>query len=703
MLAAGDAGLLDPVECRDAGLFANDTRFLSRYVWSVNGRTPVCVEVIQDGYAQAQYRYVLDPEPVERAAIVNAVADDALPTLECTVTREIHRGGFTDTMAFDVPAGHDAVLVLSVESDFADLFEVRTHQWQGRPGISSVFDGAALATSYRSEHVEHETVVRISGDIASLAYGNGACSGILACGRRAEVHVAVETAMSIPCRESGPFSSSMIPCKCEHTEPGGPRLVSAPEHVLRAWNGAKASLRALRLQGVGPLQLPEGVFSYAAGAPWFMTLFGRDSLTTSLQTLLDGPQAAYGTLAALQHFQATEAVCAIEAEPGKILHEVRVGEWTHAKRTPHQPYYGAHDTPALFLMLLGALWRWTNDTEMLRQFQAAAARCISWIEQFGDCDQDGFQEYWGRAEGNVGAGAGHFSWKDNDDSIPCEDGSCPKYPVAMCEMQGYVYQAYCGMAPLFGAWGDSTMEASVAKRAERLLSQFSEIFWDSELTCIPIALDGSKKPVRGVSSNAGHCLWTRIVEQERGQQVGAHLAHPSMFTGWGVRTLSSAHAQFDPLSYHLGSVWPHDSVICAHGLRQYGMHAEAAKIIAGLFDASSCYPDAVLPELFGGYGRNEGCALATYPFMNRPQAWASGAVIHAIQCLLGLEPDLPSHVVRLDPILPSGWSELAVEDIPLGTSLLTVKLARTPRGTLDVDASCSGTQLSIEVNSPMAL
>ncbi len=699
MLAVGMDGLLDSSLCRDGGLFAHDTRYLSRYTWTINGRMPMCTDLQQDGYCSAQYKYVLAPEHVERAAIVNAVADDALPTLECSVERVLCNGGFTDTFTFAVPEGHDAVLVIGVESDYADLFEVRTHQWQGRAGISSVFEGTTLTTTYASKHVEHQTRVTLSGDIAALAYGNGACSGVIPAGRKAEIHVVVETAMSIPQKESGPFSEKRVPCTFAPSKTVDSRLTSAPEHVRRAWDSAHASLRALRLQGIGPLQLPEGVFTYAAGAPWFMTLFGRDSLTTSLQTLIDGPQAAYGTLAILQHFQATEAACHLEAEPGKILHEVRVGEWTHAKRTPHQPYYGAHDTPALFLMLLGTLWRWTNDTQTLRQFERAANQCLTWIELYGDCDQDGFQEYWGRAEGNVGEGRGHFSWKDNDDSIPCEDGSCPKYPVAMCEMQGYVYGAYRSIAPLFGAWGDSAKETYLQARANSLFEQFSSSFWDTDLSCIPIALDGSKNPVKGVSSNAGHCLWTGIAEKEKGQRVGTLLAQPAMFTGWGVRTLARTHPQFDPLAYHLGSVWPHDSVICAHGLRKYGMHNEAAHIIAGVFDASTCFPDAVLPELFGGYDRTTGAALAEYPFMNRPQAWASGAIIHAIQVLLGLDPDLPNHVVHLDPVLPEGWTELTLEDIPLGTSTLSVRVTRSEQGDIHAETSSSGSPLAIHVAS----
>ena len=425
----------------------------------------------------------------------------------------------------------------------------------------------------------------------------------------------------------------------------------------------------------------------AAGLPWFMALFGRDSLIASIQALVAQPAVALGTLENLARWQSDVDDPERDAEPGKIPHELRVGEWAHFGLIPHRPYYGTADATPLYLLLLAEHFRWHGDAGALGPFRQAAVRCLEWIDRHGDRDGDGFQEYAPRTP----RGYRNQGWRDAHDGVMDETGAFPELPIGTCEMQAYVYGAKTNMAPLFEAWGDGATATRLRREAFELRRKFNDTFWvDGQLAFV---LDGRKRPVRTVTSNPGHCLWMGILDEERGRIAGRRLMEPDLFTGWGLRVLSDKHPSYDPHSYQRGSVWPHDSVIAAAGLRRYGLAEEAWTVLDGLLAAVMCFEDIQMPELFAGLPRGEFAVPVPYRMANVPQAWAAGSVLQMVRVLLGLEPDVPNSRIYLDPALPAWCSRLRLSNIRLGPHEVRISVERKPDGRHSVDADAPGLEI----------
>ena len=414
------------------------------------------------------------------------------------------------------------------------------------------------------------------------------------------------------------------------------------------------------------------VFLPAAGLPWFVAPFGRDSLIVSLQNMLIYPDFARGTLDILGSLQARERDDYRDAEPGKILHEIRYGELAHFKLIPHTPYYGTADATPLYLITLHAAWRATGDRTLLDRHLETAERCLSWIDDYGDRDGDGFQEYQTRSP----VGYENMGWKDSGDSMVYPDGSLVKGPKALCELQGYVYDAWIRMAEVFDELGNTSRATDLRSKAAALFKRFNETFWDEELGFYALALDGEKKKVRTIASNAGHCLWSGIVPKERAGKVVQRLIAPDMWSGWGIRTLSASNPAFNPYNYQTGSVWPHDNAIIALGFKRYGFHEEAARIARDISDAGSHFLSNQLPELYTTIERDRKSFPVQYLGANIPQAWAAGAVFSFMEAILGFAPDAPRGKLYVDPSLPRWLPDLTLLDLRLGTELFDIRFWR---------------------------
>jgi glycogen debranching enzyme len=418
----------------------------------------------------------------------------------------------------------------------------------------------------------------------------------------------------------------------------------------------------------------------AAGAPWFYTLFGRDSLVPALMAGLAGDSPARGALRALGALQADERDDWRDAEPGKLPHEVRRGELAQLDFLPHACYYGTHDAPSLYCLTLWSAWRWSGDRELLDKYVPIARSALRWCDELGDRDGDGLQEYATRSR----KGYYNQSWKDAGDAIVHEDGRLADVPLATIELQGYLYAARLAVAELLEETGEDPEAERLRAAAHELQALVEDRFWLDEPGFYALALDGRKQPVTSISSNPGHLLWSGLPAPDRADAVARRLLEPDLFSGWGLRTLSSEHPRYNPLSYQRGSVWPHDTALVAAGLWRYGKREEAATLLRAILEAACIFEDDRLPELFCGFDRSIG-APVPYREANVPQAWASATPVLAVQLFLGLVPDAPRNRCFVEPWLPEWLSHLEARGIRVGRGCVDVAVAREGRQTVVIE------------------
>jgi glycogen debranching enzyme len=567
-------------------------------------------------------------------------------------------------------------LEVSIRSDFADLFEIKEQRLvrRGRTTTEWLDAEQCLRTTYVNQDFRRGINIRMDAE-GPAVYANGRLSFEVALAPGAswhacllhelvdDYHAFAPPGHCMSGAEDSPASASLIAWRSAAL-----KLRSSNEEVYRLFAQAVDDIAALRT----PVEIGgETYVAAAAGLPWFVALFGRDSLIVSLQTAPVSIEFARGTLELLGRQQSRELDNFRDAEPGKILHEMRRGELAHFKLIPHTPYYGSADATMLYLMVLHATWRWTGDRALVERHLETAERCVTWIDQYGDRDGDGFQEYQTRSP----RGYENMGWKDAGDAVLYPDGSLVKGPKALCELQGYVYAAWLGMAELYAMLGDAARAADLRRRAAELFNRFNEVFWDEDWGFYAYALDGDKKPVRTVVSNVGHCLWTGIIRHDRARRVVERLLQPDMFSGWGIRTLSAQHPAFNPHSYHNGSVWPHDNGLIALGFKRYGFAAEAARVARAISGAGSFFAQHQMPELFAGIQRN---AHATdfpvqYLGANVPQAWAAGSAFSFIQAILGLVPDAANERLYVDPVLPHWLPDVTLQGLRVGPHVFDLR------------------------------
>jgi glycogen debranching enzyme len=417
-------------------------------------------------------------------------------------------------------------------------------------------------------------------------------------------------------------------------------------------------------------QTPAGPYPYA-GVPWFSAPFGRDGIITALECLWFNPALARGVLAFLASTQALDINPVQDAEPGKILHEARGGEMAALGEVPFQRYYGSIDATPLFVWLAGAYYRRTADHDFIAAIWPNIERALQWIDAFGDRDGDGFVEYLR----NSPKGLVQQGWKDSHDSVHHADGTLAQGPIALCEVQGYVYAARLAAAELADALGDGSRAGNLREDARKLRARFQEAFWCGDQNTFALALDGDKRPCRVRSSNVGHCLWTGITEPEYGRRCGRSLLEDRLFTGWGIRTLAHDEARYNPMSYHNGSVWPHDNAIAAAGLARYGLRVESTLVLRALFDVSQAVDLNRLPELFCGFHRRSGEGPTRYPVACAPQAWAAAAVFLLLETCLGMSIKADPPEVRFTaPSLPESIGEVRIDKLRVGPGSVDLRI-----------------------------
>lgn len=675
------------------GLYSDDTRFLSEYEARINGRTLRLLGMSRLSYRQARWLYLAEP-------ILSIAGEVRQTTCAVTLDRLLGERQLDEDITVSAYGRDPLSLMLSIEleSDFADLFEVRSERWQRRPNVATVWRSPdRLETRYTRKDFVRDCVVRIAAGSRDAEYANGQLQFPIDIEPGQEWRLCLQYEMRTA-------RGTRIPARrCPIQTP----VVDQGERMRRRWVETVSRVHASdqRLSGAfeqavddfAALRLHDHDFSTnvwipAAGIPWFAAPFGRDSIIASIQALPVHPLFAIGTLQKLAAWQATEDDPARDAEPGKIPHELRVGEWAHFGTSPHSPYYGTADATPLYLLLLGSAYRWLGDATLLHRFRDTALRCLEWIDHHGDCDGDGFQEYRPRSP----HGYRNQCWRDAEDGVLDEDGNYPPHPIGTCEMQAYVYAAKRAMSRLCAAWGDRDLAERLAADAQALQQRFVDTWWLEDEGTLAFALDGRKRLLRTATSNPGHCLWLGIVDAERGRRVAARLMRPDLFSGWGLRTLSDAHPRFDPHSYQRGSVWPHDTMLAAAGMRRYGLVEECWRLIDSLLSATAAFERAQLPELFAGLCRGDADTPMPYEHANVPQAWAAGTAFHAIRILLGFEPDAPTRTVYLDPALPPWCPEVTVENVRVGSSRVRIHAWRTADGSSDVQMeTVAGAKLSL--------
>jgi len=676
----------------DKGLYFNDTRLISNWVMYADG---VHWDLLSGGPTRHDTASIY----LANRALLTPSGPVAARTLGMVLTRSI-RGGLHEDIDI-TNYGAEPVcfnLEIGMRCDFADLFEVKSGKTIRRGSVATEWSasGQRLTTTYTNRDFRRSVSVHPHGDVA-MAYANGRISFVV------DLKPGEQWQSCLLYDLGDGASTFAAPERCGYNAAAEAAAAQWKDGVLKIHTSNEEFYRNFR-QGVDDmdaLRLPaddgNGMsFVPAAGLPWFTALFGRDSLIASLQNMVIYPEAAGATLEALGRRQATERCDYHDAEPGRILHELRFGELAHFKLIPHTPYYGTADATPLYLITLHEAWRWTGDLDQVRRLLPVAEGCLRWIDEWGDRDGDGFQEYQTRSP----VGYENLAWKDAGDSVPYLDGTLVKGPKALCELQGYVYDAWMRMAELFDALDQPGRSVELRAKAERLYAQFNDVFWDEAGGYYAYCLDGEKRPVLTVASNVGQCLWSGIIRPDHAARVVQRLLAPDMWSGWGIRTLSAEHPSYNPYSYQTGSVWPHDNAIIALGLRRYGFTAEAGRVARDLSEAASHFNLNQMPELYAGLARVPFGFPVQYVGANVPQAWAAGAVFMTLRAMLGLEPDAPRDRLCIDPALPPWLPDVTLFGLRIGRHSFDIRFRRD--GDATVHEVLRGDEAAVVRRAPSA-
>jgi glycogen debranching enzyme len=641
-----EASLTDPT-----GLFSFDTRFLSRWVLTVNGQRLSSLSVDDLQYFEARFFLVPGTGTVYVDSNLSVIRERAVGN------------GLHEELTVLNHANEPVELEIRVEvdSDFADLFEVKDALVKKGEYDRRVENGE-LVLSYRRDTFELKT--RVWASAPSTVDNTGLTFTTKLDAHKSwttDLHVVAVVAPWLDKATAPKYSRGS-----KHAQPNmarsleawledAPRLDCDWDPLRMTYRRSLVDLAALRFT---PRSLPHQSLP-AAGLPWFMTMFGRDSIFTSLQALPFTPELAATTLRALGQRQGSRVDDFRDEDPGRILHELRFGELTAFEERPHSPYFGCADATPLYVVLLDEYERWTGDTKLVRDLEYQARAALQWIDQYADLQGNGYVSYQRR---NEETGLENQCWKDSWDSISYRDGTLPGFPRATCELQGYAYDAKVRGARLARAvWRDAAFADQLEKEAADLKRRFNRDFWIADGEYFALALDADGRQVDTLSSNNGHLLWSGIVDKSKAKALARHLLGDRLFSGWGVRTLAEGEGRYNPIGYHVGTVWPFDNSFVAWGLRRYGFKEEAARVAAGILEAAEFF-DGRLPEAFGGYPREMTKYPVQYPTACTPQAWSAGAPLLLLRTMLGLEPI--GDLLLVDPLLPKGIERLELLDIP---------------------------------------
>ncbi|MGN9917905.1 amylo-alpha-1,6-glucosidase [Micromonospora palomenae] len=650
-LVSTDSGDIEATLADPAGLFSFDTRYLSTWVLTVDGMRLSSLSVDDVQYFETRFFLV----PGAATVYVNA-------ELSVLRHRTLSSGLVEDVTVInhgEDPA--DVCVRVDAGSDFADLFDVKNATAKKGTYLKRVEDDH-LVLGYQRETFHRETVIRANQpaqiDEHGLTFTVHIEPGQEWSTRLQVEPIFVVRGRSVPLVARGATTRTIddMAAELHRWLEQAPTLETDWEPLKRTYQRSLTDLAALRFRPAvgGGDSMP------AAGLPWFMTMFGRDSIITSLQTVPFLPELAATTIRVLARWQGSNIDDFRDEDPGRILHEIRYGETAAFGEQPHSPYYGTADATALFVILLDEYERWSGDATTVRQFEHAARAAITWIDEYADLMGNGYVSYQRR---NEQTGLENQCWKDSLDSISYRDGRLPGFPRATCELQGYTYDAKRRAARLARQfWNDPDYAARLERDAADLKRRFNRDFWleDRQYYAVALAGPGADR-VDALSSNIGHLLGSGIVDEDKAEAVVTHLMSPAMYSGWGVRTLATTERRYNPVGYHIGTVWPFENSFIAWGLRRYGFNEEAARIASGILDAAT-YFQGRLPEAFAGYPRERTRYPVEYPTACSPQAWSSGTPLLLLRTMLGIEPVDENMVTN--PAIPAHIGHLQLLDIP---------------------------------------
>jgi glycogen debranching enzyme len=682
----------DPAGCvRDdapQGFFAADTRLVSEYDVRINGAKPVLLNSAAVSTVGARYEYTND-ELVAGSGCVEA------HTLHLRIDRSVRhvlREDYSIVNSSKRPA--EIVLDVRIGSDFADLFDVKEGKLVRRGRIESQWADDELRATYRNEQFVRGLVIRVDRAESAAQYANGALTFHFQLPPKRRWHACL---LWIPVLDGNRASADDnghalevpphvdVPTNWAQFRTSDTSVTAVVTHARRDLAGLRIRAHGVRTEGPTEPWVP------AAGIPWFVSVFGRDALVTSLQTMALSPRLALGTLDALAALQADGYDDWRDMQPGKIPHELRHGELAALRRIPQLPYYGTSDATPLFVRAVAEAWDWHGDRTTLDRLRPHVERALRWIDTDGDLDGDGFQEYRTRSS----QGYYNQSWKDSGQAIIHADGTPAPLPIATCELQGYVVAAKEAWARVLeDAYDEDGRARALRDEAARLRDAIEARFWWDDERTYYLGLDGDKRPIESVASNPGHLLWTHAIAPERAACVADRLMADDMWSGWGIRTLSSGHPAYNPMSYQRGAVWPHDNGIVVAGLLGYGFDVAADAVARGVFDAAARFQHQRPPEVFAGFDREPASFPVQYLGANVPQAWASGSTIHIVSAFLGLAPHASAQRMVVAPRLPTWLDAIDVHGLGVGDARVDVTVrrdgdtvradARVTRGSLEV-------------------
>jgi glycogen debranching enzyme len=691
-------------DTRGLGLYDGDTRRVSCSILRVNRQRPVLLQASAGGNWRGTIQ-MTNPR-IERDPRDKVRPEEALASQKLGISRRRTLTGqvLEERVRIVNHAEEDELVEVELElaADAADIFEVRGWVRPER-GVQRPIALRSDAVTFRYDGLDSvrlETHVAFSepasdvGPVEPDVAGSPNAGWVrlrwaweLASGEARELSWVTWTRS----RPTPPSGDGTLEAD-DVLFPPSPRVEA--DAVAASYHGWQRSLAEIRTdnelfnlaidRSAGDLRLlindgpgPDERY-LAAGVPWFTTLFGRDSIIGAFQALAVRPQLAVETLEVLARLQATDEDPSRDAEPGKIPHELRTGEMARAGELPHRPYYGTVDATPLWLILLGATWDWTGDRALIDRLWPNAVRALEWIDRWGDRDGDGFVEY----ERRTPAGLLNQGWKDSHDAIRDRHGRLARTPIALAEVQGYVYDAKRRIAAIARVRGEDELATRLEEQARTLQERFEAAFWVEDQRYYAMALDGDKRQADAIGSNAGHCLWTGIVSAERAQHVVDRLMTPDLFNGWGIRTYARNQPGYNPIGYHTGTVWPHDVSLIAAGCKRYGFHDEANLLVGRIFQASQHFEDFRLPELFCGFERESTTVPVPYPVACSPQAWSAGALFLFVETMLGLKPQAYRNELELErPELPEWLTKVTITGLRVGQDTADLLFHRWRGGT----------------------
>ncbi|WP_085506076.1 amylo-alpha-1,6-glucosidase [Thalassobacillus devorans] len=671
------------------GLYKKDTRFLSEMSLKVNGEDPILLKSEADNIYDTEM--MLTNPHIEKDGEVELWRE----SVEIKRHRFISNDVLYETLSIRNynPKAVNFTVELALDADFADMFIVRGFQ---NGEIGNVLElketNDSLTFSYLgADDVKRNTRVTWESD-TTISVEDGA----------------IKIPVSLAHEEIQEVTFHIVPAVADEKVQVLDRAEAFKQlqSTYQDWNESVTKIKTDHqplqrlvdrgIQDLQALSTDVGFGSFfVAGLPWFGVPFGRDSLIAALQMLPFQPEIARGTLKTMAHYQGTKKDSWRDEEPGKIMHEIRYGELANTGQIPFTPYYGTIDATPLFLILLVEYVNWSKDIALFEELLPNVKAALTWINEYGDRDGDGFVEYHQEAS----KGIANQGWKDSADSVVHRNGDLAQSPIALAEVQGYVYQARVGVAELYESIGQKENAAKLRTQAADLKEKFEAAFWMEDKQFYAIALDENKDQVGTVTSNPGHVLFSEMIEDERAQRVMDMLTSPAMFSGYGIRTMGEGEAGYNPISYHDGSVWPHDNSMTLLGMGRMKGAEHAKVVMQGLVDASHHFEYERLPELFCGYSKEEGKPVP-YPVACSPQAWAAGTPLTFIRTILGLNPDYKSKELVIAPHFLDEMNELALEELPVGQGQLSLRVKRS-KGSYEIEISrnTTGLQVILETNS----